>query len=115
MLPKVLTPRFGDDALPEFFQVELKKHFELVPHDAYEKCPEKYDKEIVVIFPWPGPWFGVELQKNCWVKISVHPPIFFTNLYSTRTLFRPFSIIFRDKQKMRIKNENKTCGVTMWS
>jgi len=57
MLPKVLTPRFGDDALPEFFQVELKKHFELVPHDVYEKCPEKYDKEIVVIFPW----FGVEL------------------------------------------------------
>ena len=42
--PKVLTPRLGEDALPGFFQVELKKHFELVPQDEYEKCPEKYDK-----------------------------------------------------------------------
>jgi len=59
MLPKVLTGRFGDDGLPEIFQVELKKHFELVPYDAYQKFPEKYDKEIEVLFPF----FGVELEK----------------------------------------------------
>ena len=42
--PKVLTSTLGEDALPSFYQVELKKHFELVPEDEYEKCPEKYDK-----------------------------------------------------------------------
>lgn len=67
-LPKALTPRFGDDALPDYFQAELRKHFELVPYDVYEHCPSKYDKgfnsiirmkrinntilELVAIFPW---------------------------------------------------------------
>ena len=68
--PLVLTHRFDDsDAMPKNFVAEMEQHFKLLPQDEYHKNPDKFNNDIVAIFPW-----------------FAQPPVKVLNYYSSFTL-----------------------------